>query len=198
MQRGFCRSKMSSDSYMQINNIKLSVKIDPISLEKVENLCINKLIIYKKYLNFIVFKAGKSIEHLHTYTLFKHASAFKNSDSKQHVNITRVLPNSISEAILTLQEVLDLFISPFTYVIDNITSGCYLGRQIKLLDFIKDHPHLSKCIRYTPERFPAAFLKKNKQTFLIFTSGKFIILGSKSISEAEIAYRWLKEECACI
>lgn len=51
-------------------------------------------------------------------------------------------------------------------------------------------------VEYDPEQFPGLIFKLNKSkslTVLLFNSGRFVVVGAKSLEEAESAIKKLKE-----
>ena len=73
----------------------------------------------------------------------------------------------------------------------NIAVSTSLEHKIPLERLIMDLPNTE----YNPETFPGLIMKirEPKATFLIFSSGKVVCTGTKSLSEAEYALERLKE-----
>ena len=77
-----------------ISNIKLSLKIDPIDLEKIENECDPSkhpnLIKAKRYQNYISINLKKPNKGYFNYVIWEKSRNSLITPTKQHVNITSV------------------------------------------------------------------------------------------------------------
>ncbi len=156
----------------KISNIKLSCKLQEISLHTVENICKTYNINTKQYNNFIVIKT------FYTFIIFK-----KGNKTTNHLNITKI-PNlsEIFFALIYIQNLLETKI--LTYVIDNITATY----QIKNVNFDETLNNLknSTCnIQYNNDVFPGIFIKLKTGTGILFHSGKIVLIGCKSIYHLE-------------
>lgn len=97
-----------------------------------------------------------------------------------HINISGVKSaTDLSTTIFYMQTnilpIKSIFKSIF---IDNITYSIDLQRQINLSKL-----SLLKKVKLNFEKFPGAFLKVDKGTFVIFQSGKCVLLGCKNIPD---------------
>ena len=77
-----------------ITNIKLSLKVDPIDLEKIENECDPSkhpnFIKAKRYQNYISINLKKPNKGYFNYVIWKKSRNSLKTPQKQHVNITSV------------------------------------------------------------------------------------------------------------
>ena len=75
--------------------------------------------------------------------------------------------------------------------IDNITSSGAINRvkKIRLPELTQKLKRLEIPFRYNPHRFPGLNFKLKSVTVIVFNSGKFILVGSKSMSEIEESVR---------
>ena len=177
-----------------LSNFKLSTKLESISLRHIEELCLNKDIPYKKFSNFICFriyrkrkksrKNPKKFDHF-TYTIWKKAECLRNKDTisirdgKNHCNITKVEENEIDKSLRKLKRFLRIPLKKTSYNIDNITATINTGYKIDLRKFEETNRYREK-ITYQPESFPGLVIKKDKLTYVAFTSGSINIVGGKS------------------
>lgn len=147
---------------LTVNNIKLSCKINiPTNLEFVKKLCLKNHLRVKEFPNFI------SIHGRFVILFFKYSQIFKS----HHVNITKIKnEGEIFAAIENLALLIDCDISDVTFKVDNLTvTGCF--------DFKVNLPNFVVCwkgpgaIKYSPEIFPAVFVKIENINSIIFSSG---------------------------
>lgn len=160
----------------EVNNIKVSYKLISSRLtQQLEELAAdgNRESTSKRWGNFFVFR-----KHNFVYVIFY----------KGHVNGTKL--KSISE-IETSKKILMQSIVGHCQVsnvkIDNITAsgsvfsveerGVKKVNLFRLCDFLKKEKIKH---RYNPHRFPGLNFRLLNVTFLLFNSGKFIVIGSKS------------------
>lgn len=172
-----------------ISNIKISCKIDlPASLDYVRKRCSEKKLRVKDFQNFLVIY-GKFV-----ILLFKASKVF----CSQHANITKI--RTLQDIPLALKELSDL---THTYVdvddkesykIDNLTVTGNLETKINLADFAKKNSELP-ALRYSPEVFPAVFMKFDKINSIVFSSGKCVFTGAKELEQVEPIFKLLKEKC---
>lgn len=162
-----------------IKNIKSSViyltdkNWKKIVLVNVENACLKA----KESGNIFIIK-GKDKKN---FCIIKRKELCKNQKFVYiHINISGVKSvNDLSHTIFFMQTNIlpakSLFKSIF---IDNITFSFDLERKLNLekLFSIKD-------LRLNLEKFPGAFLKLERGTFVIFQSGKCVLLGCKNYSD---------------
>merc|ERR1712001_688321 len=178
---------------MGISNIKLSTKLNSITIDEVEQLCLNKDILYHKFDNFICFnikrekrsiKKPEEFDHF-AYSIWKKAECLKNNTSnpafnnKSHCNISKVKENEIGECLRKLKWFLDISTEKIKYKIDNITATIKTDHKINLKKFAKQNQD-EENISYNPESFPGLVIKKNGLTYIVFTSGSINIVGGKS------------------
>ena len=138
---------MSND--LNISNIKLSTKVNSITIDEVEQLCLNKDILYQKFHNFICFnikrekrsiKNTEEFDHF-AYSIWKKAECLKNNTSnpafnnKSHCNISKVKENEIGECLRKLKRFLDISTEKIKYKIDNITATIKTDHKINLKKF---------------------------------------------------------------
>ena len=157
---------MSDDLFL--SNFKISTKLESISLHHIEELCLNKDIVYKKFSNFICFKIyrrrkrsrkdPKKFDHF-AYSIWKKAECFRNNDSisshsdKNHCNISKVEENEIDKSLRKLKRFLRIPLKRTDYTVDNITATIKTGHKINLRKFEKINRYKEN-ITYNPESFP--------------------------------------------
>ena len=197
---------MSNDLFL--SNFKISTKLESISLHHIEELCLNKDIAYKKFSNFICFKIyrrkkrcrkdPKKFEHF-SYSIWKKAECLKNNASisshndKNHCNISKVEEKKeIGKSFRKLQRFLKIPLKKPDYSIDNITATIKTGHKINLKKFEKINRYKEN-ITYNPESFPGLVVRKNKLTYIIFTSGSINIVGGKSRKQILKGIPWIKK-----
>ena len=78
------------------------------------------------------------------------------------------------------------------YSIDNITATIKTGHKINLKKFEKINRYKEN-ISYNPESFPGLVVRKNKLTYIIFTSGSVNIVGGKSRKQILKGIPWIKK-----
>ena len=164
-------------------NIKISVKLSSINYKKIITE-VKKLNIKEKN-NFVV------VFHTYTYTIFKPSLRSGNL----HCNITKIKDFfEIPIAIEFLRELLS-GVKIENINIDNITSK---ADQIKKQNLNTVFLTLSSSyeIKYNLQKFPAIFVKvpveHGTATVLIFSSGKIICVGAKSLNDVKIVSRWIE------
>jgi TATA-box binding protein (TBP) (component of TFIID and TFIIIB) len=178
-----------------INNIKLRVVVNPAAIWKLEEgikkVCLlsgeaknvkNKPV-FKKHHNFIVFRNG------YVCIVFAKSGV---------VNITGIsAPSLISHAVLQ-------FCSDFCLrrkdvgvaTVDNTTASGSFNRHIdlrrlkKLVNSGVDKPSLITSAAFNTNYFPACFCKSYERlgTSIIFSSGKYNIVGGKSRSNIRAVF----------
>ena len=194
---------MSNDLF--ISNLKLSTKVNPMTIDEVEQLCLNKDILYRKFDNFICFnikrekrsiKNPEELDHF-AYSIWKKAECLKNNTSnpdfnnKSHCNISKVKENEIGECLRTLKRFLDISTEKIKYKIDNITATIKTDHKINLKKFEKQNRYKEN-ISYNPESFPGLVIRKNNLTYIEFTSGSINIVGGKSRKQILKGIPWIK------
>lgn len=158
-----------------LRNVKISIKIEGISLNTVSEVCLQKSLDYKKYENFIVVK------NKFTFIIFKN-----NKKNINHVNITKIPTiDAINESLLYLKECGEtIIIRPNTMKIDNLTATTNLNKEINLPEFVRRNSQIYN-IKYINEKFPGLFIKFEKGTIILFHTGKVVLIGSKTESDLE-------------
>ena len=189
-----------ADVGFKISNVKISVKIRPVSLEKIEILCSESNFVYKKKQNFICFKVLDE-ESDFVYTIFKKSNCLKKRESVdssedsnlQHCNVTKIKQQK--EIELSLSRLLKFLEYPhekLSYTIDNITAHGKLKYKINLRKLMLENSD-TNIISYNPEKFPGLRLKRSKLTYMIFTSGSYTILGGKSEDQIKSDIPWISD-----
>jgi hypothetical protein len=195
---------MSNDLF--ISNLKLSTKVNPMTIDELEQLCLNKDILYDKFDNFICFnikrkktrsiKNPEKLDHF-AYSIWKKAECLKNNkwnpafNNKSHCNISKVKENEIGKCLRKLKRFLDISTEKIKYKIDNITATIKTDHKINLKKFEKQNRYKEN-ISYNPERFPGLVIKKNNLTYIVFTSGSINIVGGKSRKQILEGIPWIK------
>jgi TATA-box binding protein (TBP) (component of TFIID and TFIIIB) len=156
----------------QITNIKLSLKLQSVSLDSVENICEKKNIYFKTYPNFIVIKTK------YTYILFK-----ENNQNINHLNVTKI------PCFLDIEDSIELFAtlmnrSIFTkqQTIDNITANLSLNKNINLSHFASLYKN-DYFITYKNETFSGLCIRFLSGTALLFHTGSVVIIGCKNTKD---------------
>lgn len=131
-----------------------------------------KKVNFHVYNNFIIFN------YIYTFTLFK-----KSKNNLNHLNVTKI---KMKENIINVKKIIFNFFkrNAFNLKIDNIIATSDYKRPIILNDLhqFKIFP----CMKYNPEVFPGLFIKFEKNTCILFHSGKIVILGSKTKKDIKI------------
>ena len=156
--------------WYRVNNIKISYKIYLTNLETaLRNFARESSLVTKVENNFFVLKS------VFVYTVF----------FTGHVNCTKIhRKEEISTAVNHLRNILFDFELCSGLKVDNISASGALNivnnslSLLDLADFLKQN---SIHFRYNPEQFPGLSLKFSSKgaTFLLFQSGKFVVVGTK-------------------
>ena len=163
---------MLSPEY-RVANVKVHVK-----LNKKLNLCSEVLCSARHYSNFCVLK-------LDTFSV----TVFPN---RGFLNISGIKGfDQIPEAVKTCNKYFCLNIHPTSVVVDNSTAYGSLNYNLNLFELAKLHNCAQDTfrIKIRQENFPAAVVQpvsshnSPMKTSLLFTNGKFTILGCKNHSE---------------
>jgi len=157
---------------MNINNIKIHVRVKPLFLTQYREALINQVDIHKKTSSFITFKYD-----CFTYTCFH--SGF--------VNVTGIKRRKDKhKSIQSLETNLNLQKKSFTKpVVDNISSNWLNKDELKkinllvILTIALKHDTIKEA-KYNREKFPALFLKTYWGTILWYGSPAVIAVGSKT------------------
>jgi hypothetical protein len=192
-----------------LSNFKLSTKVNPMTINEIEQLCLNKDILYEKFNNFICFniyrrkkisiKKPEEFDHF-AYSIWKKAECLKNNKSnpalnnKSHCNISKVEENEIGKCLRKLKRFLNISTEKIKYKIDNITATIKTDHKINLKKFEKQNRYKEK-ISYNPESFPGLMIRKNNLTYIVFTSGSINIVGGKSRKQILKGIPWIKSMC---
>jgi TATA-box binding protein (TBP) (component of TFIID and TFIIIB) len=154
----------------EIKNVKISLKLDKISLNTVlSQLELNK-VVYKEKNNYII------IQSQYIYIIFQSKNRLVN-----HINITKIPHiDEIDKATNHLQHVLfkNLVIHIISNTIDNLTSVYNIKRNLILHDIVKKIEFTNN-ISYNNEKFPGLFIKFGFGTLILFHTGKVIAVGCK-------------------
>lgn len=156
--------------FLRVNNIKVSCKIEGDNIRnhlkefskssKLVTLVKNNFFVLRQRYVYVIFFAG-------------------------HVNITKLKSKKDvrrAQKILLLSVGSSLSIT--TPEIDNISaSGVAKSGPINLFTLAKYLNERNYKFRFNPHRFPGLNLRIKTATFVIFTSGKFVLVGTKSKKE---------------
>lgn len=158
----------------EIKNVKISLKLEDISLNTVIEYLTNNNIKFQIKSNYII------INHLYVYIIFKRKNLLIN-----HVNVTKIPNlNKVEDSVKNFTENIfkDLKIIVKKVNIDNLTSIYHIKKGINLSDIIKKENNNFK-ILYNNEKFPGMFLKFKVGTLIIFYTGKIISVGCKTVED---------------
>ena len=177
-----CKKVSHSHDEVKISNIKISFKLLTWDLQNIKSICMKKSILVKDYLNYIVFTEK------YTSIIFK-----QSQNQSNHVNVTKIKSiNTIQNSILHLGNILNANLENITYTIDNITASGKLSCEVNLENFLKNNLELKTS--YNIEKFPGLFIKQKSGTIILFSSGKFVIVGAKKICDLQNYKQLLKEK----
>jgi hypothetical protein len=167
----------------EIKNVKISLKIDGISLNTVlKQLEINN-ILYERKNNYIIIK------HRYIYVIF-----IPKSKQINHVNITKIpILEKINDSITTFCQNIfsNLSINVKKVCIDNLTSTFKLNHALILSDIIKDNRDIYN-LNYNNEKFPGLFIKFGEGTLILFYTGNVIAVGCKNEQNLKYLFDKLK------
>jgi TATA-box binding protein (TBP) (component of TFIID and TFIIIB) len=191
---------------MEPTNIKISFKIQTVSLSTVQESCCSLGYKLKRFDNFLVVRLHSANKEGPNWvcTVFK-----KNllGGVPQHVNVTNIKSFCEVELAVSYLASLNLIALPGTVSIDNVTGLMQVGELIlyEVINYIQTNknkvckglslkfPGLhTLSVHYNNERFPGLFIKfkKNNSKFgtaIVFHSGKIVIIGCKHLSQL----RWI-------
>ena len=191
---------------LNLSNFKISTKLKSLTLNSIEQLCLNKDIPHKRFSNFICFNIKRKRKRLKknpnqkdyfAYSIWKKAECLKNNDPVDErcetlqCNITKIRKNEIPKCLRKLQRFLEIPIEKTKYEIDNITATIHTGFKINLRKFEKQNRYIED-IFYNPEAFPGLVIRKNNLTYVVFTSGSINIVGGKSKKQILKGLPWIK------
>jgi len=150
---------------MEIRNIKISVKLEEISLDSACRLLEKEKLSYKSYPSYITFKRQ------YNFVLYK-----TSKNKTNHLNATGL--KGMCDVDSCLKEIFDLLNkNVILHKIDNITATYNLSKLLCIDELSKK----IECAKYNAERFPGMFVKCADGCAIIFHSGKVVLLGCKNI-----------------
>lgn len=170
----------SREMSYETHNVKFHFKVDK---KECLEYCLRKKL---KNRNFDIHRIGKKV-----FTVF----------TSGHVNVTGVKSfDRVNESVLAFTSEFGLSFQNCceTIVIDNSTSSaCVLLCNNERIDLSSLKGKVeNSTLSLRPHFFPGAVLRrKNKCTIIVFTTGRFIIIGAKSQEAVCEAYRTI---CAII
>ena len=126
-----------------------------------------RVVIFKQQRNIFIIKDLFAI------------TVFKKPNKKYHLNVTGIKSPKLVPNVI--KWIFDTYCSEDTFeficfIIDNIAASFNLGYSVSLSDLVLQ---LTPS-KYSPERFHAVYFKTDKDTAVIFSSGKINIVGAKS------------------
>ena len=153
---------------LTVSNVKLSCTI---SLADGAPLALNKEVDVRHCRNFTV------VRRKHVYIIFKK----QGDDKSYHVNITKI--PSAAQIQSSIDDLDGIIINSFavtTWKVENLTCSLDAGFNIPLMHIFEPLQRKSfvKRLRFNPERFPGMFVTFESNTFLLFSSGKMVIIGA--------------------
>ena len=162
-----------------VTNIKVSFKVNCENLrEKLLDFCHKSYLVSKTDCNFFVVRPADYV-----YIVFYSG----------HVNCTKIKDfNSIEDCQKNFKRLVEeetghqLLISSCS--IDNISAtGSLFSSPLSLFSLGEYLRTRREKFRYCPQRFPGLSVRIHSATFIVFTSGKYIAVGSKTLCELNIA-----------
>ena len=174
---------MSEGCGPTVKNIKISFKIKNTQYSpKVDSLGKKKESYIIEHRNFIVIR--KKFVYVAFSSGFINVSGIKND-------------SEVLESIANFAGILNTSPRLFEdYTIDNITASGSFADKVNLSELsIKNCDKSGLKIRYKPVYFPGAFIKSYPTggTLIVFSSGKYTIVGVKSLREAVRIYEKAKK-----
>ena len=158
----------------KVNNIKVSYKLNA-SFLKLKLIALSKEIeVSKKSNNFFVLRKNGFV-FIIFYT--GHVNCTKLLTSNEIESSKSVLIQSVKECSVTETKIDNITASGSIFDNHSIASGRKIN-LFKLCSFLKVN---NVKHRYNPHRFPGLNFKLYGVTFLVFNSGKFILIGEKSL-----------------
>ena len=179
---------------IKISNIKIGVKIKTISARALKNLCEKSNVKYKDVGNFIIFQlSDEKNKFKYTYSIF--GPKYKKQE-KIHTNICGLKEGQIEKSIKRLQNFLNYPHENISYEVNTVTGTIKLGHKINLRHFLESNLlDSANEIKFIPEAFPALYLKRDKITYSIFSTGSVNIVGAKSREAIESNIEYLSKIC---
>lgn len=165
-----------------IKNIKISVEfLSKQTLTHFFDIAVKRNVYCTMKRNILIIKDNFSI------------TVFKKLKNNYHLNITGIktiggLDTAIDWLTNTYCNKTDFCL--ISHRIDNITAAfdakCFLN-----LDVLAANINHSS---YNPERFHALYIKNIKGTIVVFQTGKINIVGSKSVENVMLLWKFIKEK----
>jgi len=141
-------------------------------------------------------QVGKSFHNF--YVLRQNGLVYVIFPSGQHVNISgiRSLGEEVDRAKDTFCELLSEPSEGIPVIVDNITAVCSINSTrvnlVKLKEEVEKLTKKSTTVSLRPYSFPSAVLRTKKlPTLQVFSSGKVVIVGGKTIQEILLAHQTL-------
>lgn len=166
-----------------IKNMKISIKLEKISLNSVVKYLECNTIDFKIRGNYLV------IYHKYVYIFFKLKDLII-----RHINVTKIPDEkSINDSILVLKtEILKgMCLNILEYKIDNLTATYDVKTELDLLTVL-NKTRSSFNVKYNKEKFPGLFIKTYQGTFIVFHTGKVNLVGCKSSEHLPILFKCLE------
>jgi len=155
----------------EIKNVKISLKLEELSLNTVlVNLKTSKIDFSEKS-NYIVIRLK------YIYIIFK-----PRNQQINHINVTKIPQiQKINHAITFFKKTIfpNLNINIKNIIVDNITSIYKVHHFLNLSEIIEKYRNIYN-IKYNNEKFPGMFIKFDSGTLIIFYTGTVIAIGCKS------------------
>lgn len=166
---------------VKIANIKASIKLrngEPLSFFK--NVCVNKKLLHTEHANFIV------ISDLFTYIIFKMSPL----TACNHVNVTKIRDfNGVSLAAAHLNRMFNVNAGLEDVTVDNITATADFKCAVHLPIFLQVcSANGDAKMSYNNEKFPGLFVRFDKGTAILFSSGKCVFIGHKLLAHVNDSF----------
>jgi len=163
-----------------IRNIKISIKILPISLNTIkEHLTFNSIEFQEKS-NYLIYTQK------YMFLFYKHKEGIL-----KHINVTKIPTfEDIEHCLNNLTKTIPI-LKTLSHTIDNISSNYTYPNTINIQSLISKAKDLYQ-ISYNRERFPGLFIKYSFGTLILFHTGKIICVGTKNIDSLQIIFESLK------
>ena len=160
-----------------VNNIKVSLKFntsEPSTTRKLKEFSRESAFVTKTSVNFFVLR------YKFVYIVF-HSG---------HINCTKIPSiTEIDNSIENIQKLLPWLIIDTDYIIDNISAnGCLTDKYLNLFKFSTFLKTSIQSHHFNPQQFPGLYTKYKDVTYIIFSSGRFVAVGSKSLDQLNESY----------
>ena len=144
------------ETHYKISNVKLSLLC--------QNVSLNSVTTSKQHSNFEVIK------DVFTFTIFPRINGLF------HINVTKVeCVCCIKQVFCHLKKIFPEVVI-LSWKIDNLTVTFQFPHKINLSKFYSTH-YQNFNVMYNDEKFPGLFLKFEKGTLILFSSGKSVLVG---------------------